>query len=239
MKKVYIPTEEELLVLQKSGINIYNYLLTKTIESIIMVDVIYEEEDMFEVAYECFSEYPQIIFSMANMYPERIKGSQTASNDIDLCIQLASSLKTQDKTIYGLDHTRSFSEDVLKNKAVISSIIMTLSQKLSLCPRYRFEYIGPNNALDEIFNCEIDTKNMSLDTLLALTFIDPIYFVKGNCLASNQELLELAKKAAIRYSKMYGVDACDLRYNTNNLLANERVKKLIRHLDSHRQYYNF
>ena len=46
MKKVYIPTEEELQKLNYLGIDTYKYLLSKTAETLIIEDIIYEEIDM-------------------------------------------------------------------------------------------------------------------------------------------------------------------------------------------------
>lgn len=240
MKKVYIPTEEELHKLENIGVNTYYYLLSKTIESIIMADVIYEEEDMFDVAYEEFSDYPQIIYSIAKMYPERIAESVRASNDMQLCKKIILTLVQNDRSIYGLDQMKYFQEEVLRDKEVISLIIDTLSCKLHTSPRYRFEYNSPNEVLDKIFACEVDTESMDEDTLGALSFIDPIYLAKTCDLIEDKEMAKKAKKSIIRYANIYGLNAHLIEYLKPNILVenNEKIKRMIRCLDRHRNYYN-
>jgi len=41
MKKIYIPTTDELYELQSLGTNIHKYLISKVIETLIMEDTIY------------------------------------------------------------------------------------------------------------------------------------------------------------------------------------------------------
>ena len=43
--KVYIPTLEELIELQKFGVNIYGYLVTKVTETITNVEIVLSKED--------------------------------------------------------------------------------------------------------------------------------------------------------------------------------------------------
>ena len=83
MKKVYIPTEEELQQLNYLGINPYNYLFSKVTETLIMEDIIYGEIDMLDTAYEQLSEFPEIIYAISRIYPEKIAPSVYARKDIE------------------------------------------------------------------------------------------------------------------------------------------------------------
>ena len=242
MKKVYIPTQEELYSLQNMGVNIYYYLLTKTIESILMADVIYEEEDMFDVAYDEFAEHPQIIYSIARMYPERIADSERASSDVNLCKKIIPTLTQSTLSLKGLDYMMMFKEEVLKHPEVIETILTSLATKLQNNPRYRFEYQGPNDALDEIFACETPVDKLTDSAIESIASIDPIYFVKLQENGSYETCLDEVKQAIIKRASMYGLNAFGVRYTKDiDMLTNpnERVKKLMRCLDRHKQYYQY
>lgn len=237
MKKVYIPTEEELHNLEKLGVNLYYYLVTKTIESMVMADVIYEEEDMFELAYDEFLDIPQIIYSIAKMYPERIIDSTKASNDIELCKKIIPTLVQNNTSVYGLDKIQNFNSIILENPEVMSSIIHTLVEQLSTSPKYRFEYNEPNNTLDKIFNGELNVQNMNFTTLKKLATIEPSYLTKVKNTIILPEVVESAIK---QYAKTYGIDAFGIRTSPLTSMVNndDKIKRLTRRLNIHRQYYD-
>ena len=153
MKKVYIPTEEELKQLNYLGINVYKYLFAKVTETLIMEDIIYEETDMLDVVYEQLTEFPEIKAAICRMYPEKIALSQYASKDIELCRLLSRKITRQDNTIYQLDTLAYFDQesDVVSDKIVIENTIKNLSEYLTASPRYRFDYKGPSILLDNLF----------------------------------------------------------------------------------------
>ena len=157
MKKVYIPTEEELQQLNYLGINPYNYLFSKVTETLIMEDIIYGEIDMLDTAYEQLSEFPEIIYAISRIYPEKIASSEYARKDIDLCRLLTSKISRQDNSIYQLDTLSYFDleSSIISDNIVIQNTIKNLSEHLSTNPRYRFDYKEPNILLDNIFDCEI------------------------------------------------------------------------------------
>ena len=246
MKKVYIPTTEELHYMQKMGLSMYHYLLSKTIESLVMADVIYEEEDMFEVAYDELPEYKEIIYAIAKMYPERISESEKARSDVKLCRKLILAFAKKHITLNELDKMRYFSEDTLRDNQVIIEIINTLSNNLHLDPRYRFQYAGPNDVLDKLFACETTIDTISNNTLDALICVEPAYLTKVSKLFQNKKDIEELEKAtirgSIRYAGRYGINAHNYgRSKNDDILTNpnERVKKLIRVLDRHREYYKY
>ena len=239
MKKVYIPTMEEILCIN-NNINggAYNFLLNKTIEAMIMADVIYEEEDMFDVAYDKFPEYPEILYSIAKMYPEKIKEHERARNDIDLCVKLIPALKQQNKSIYGLDGMTQFSDSVLQNPNVIRQTIKTLSEQLQNNPRYRFEYFGPNQILDDIFARDINIDTIYPELAAAITYIEPAYFPKlyytlMKTKKNNQRLYYQLHDSVVNYSFRYGINGSGYK------IEDEKTKKLIRHLDEHKNNYQF
>jgi hypothetical protein len=236
MKKVYIPTEEDLHDLENFGVNTYYYLITKTIESLVMADVIYEEEDMLDMAYEEFSDFPQIIYALAKMYPEKIIESDRASRDVELCKKIIPTFAQNDKSVYGLDQMQNFKEEILQNPEVMESIIKTLAIQLPKSPRYRFEYQGPNDTLDQIFACETNTENMDSNTLKILATLEPMYFIKNK---KGIILPDVAANAITQYANLYGVKAYGVRFNDLTSLANnnERKNRLIRRLNIHKQYY--
>lgn len=237
MKKVYIPTPKDLRCMESVGIDIYSYLLNKTVESIIMVDIIYNKDDMFDIAYDTFYDYPEILYAIAKMYPEKIKDNKRARNDVDLCIKLIPNLKQQSTAIYGLDRIAQFSDTVLQNHDVINQVIRTLSKCIEYNPKYRFEYLEPNPILDKIFSGDIDI-DLSKELFDSITFIEPAYYtkLKDKILKENKDLrslYDIVIRNALRYSFRYGISInC---YEQKE----ERIKKLYRRLETHKAKYHF
>ena len=209
MKKVYIPTQEELadmqIKMQATDSMIYRYLMAKIIETLIMEDVMYEETDMFDVAYEQFADYPEIRHGLAKLYPEKISGSKYASNDSDLCSRLItdwtinSSLTTkmnanmQHHPICNLNNLLQFSESTLQNPKVMEATIIALGEKLHLYPKYRFNYEEPNILLDAIFSGEILDEFPYLNQIAtSLSNIDPIFDIKIRRILENREQNQIA-----------------------------------------------
>lgn len=238
MKKVYIPTEEEIEKLNSVGVNTYNYLLSKVTETLIMKDVIYEDIDMFEYVYENLSEYPEILYSIARIYPDRISLSNIASKDINLLRMLTKKIKNQDTSIYNLDYITQFSEELLEEPdlIVLKNVASVLADKLISTPRYRFEYKGPNILLDNIFTCELP-KNIDTTELLSyLMTIDPIYATKQDisCFYQTDK-----KNKTIPFELTRGMTQYNIRYGMetdiqDKNIKREKSKKLIRCLNEHK-----
>ena len=89
--KVYIPTMEELIELQKLGANIYNYLVIKVTEAIILEDIVYDVGDMFEIL-DYLGPHPEIIYAICRLYPHKIKESLITSKDKELCKKIITSM---------------------------------------------------------------------------------------------------------------------------------------------------
>lgn len=237
MKKVYIPTKEELEKLQIMRVS-YKYILAKVIETLVIEDVIYEEEDMFESAYENLYEFPEIIYAIGRMYPERIKDSENARRDIRLCQKLLEEIPRYDESIYQLDNLIYFEQkpEILCNKEVIDNATKLLSEKLPLHPKYRFSYKEPNILLDDIFSCELDLSSVGVKSYDDLMTIDPIYAIKLG-LDSKEKQRELdintpfiMNRSILKYANRYGIG--------NSVLTNRnRINKLVKRLEYYKKKY--
>ena len=241
MKKVYIPTMDELYELQSLGVNVHKYLVAKSIEALIMEDTIYEEIDMLEVVYEHFSEFPEIIHTICRMYPERISDSTRALEDITLWRTLTNRIPKQDRTIYFLDDLKPLSENVISDSVIIENLSKFLADELLVTPRYRFDYKEPNILLDNIFACDLPIESISDNASSYLLSIDPIYSLKLGLSQTNQrekiskDMLFELKRSITRYSVRYCLPTYD-QYQNKDILTNpdEKTKKLIRCIEYHK-----
>ena len=145
-----------------------------------MEDVIYEDNDMFEIAYKELNEIKEIRYTIAKMYPERIAFSDYASKDLDLCRFLTQRIKCINNSIYQLNVLTNFSqsEEMQADEQIIKNVSNILSDKLVSTPRYRFDYKEPNKILDDIFSCELNLDSISSEIYDDLIAIDPVYITK-------------------------------------------------------------
>lgn len=246
MKKVYIPAKKELLELQSIGVNVYRYLLSKVIETLIMEDVIYEDENMFDYIYNYLPEFREILVSVARMYPERIKDSDRASNDIVLCQSLLKPLsRYNNNAIYQLDNLTYFNQEsqILYDRDIIRTVSEVLEEELPTNPRYRFDYKEPNTLLDDIFDCSIPLVASEVKTNQSLIDIDPIYFVKYLDIFNKKHqyatnLSSIITKSTLRYAGRYGLEN-NAQYRGQDIINNpdEKVKKLLKKLEQHKNIF--
>jgi len=241
--KVYIPTMEELIELQKLGIDVYSYLVAKVTETIIMETRIYDEGDMFEIL-NYLGDHPEITYAICRIYPDMIKESIITSKDPKLCKQLIERISKEDKTIYKLDDIlMNFDESILFDEGIIKSTINFLSSHLSYCPKYRFDYQGPNELLDNIFSCELPVSKISHDSYDNIMIIDPIYSVKLGIKPKSkkdEEKYFAIKRAMAIYTGRYGIsNLLDERYQNKDIInkPDEKVKRLIKTLEYHKKNY--
>lgn len=244
--KVYIPTMEELEQLQAHGVNIYHYIITKVTETIIMESQIYDEADIFEIL-ENIDEHPEIIYAICKMYPKILKQSIILSKDIKLCNKLLSNISREDNTIYKIDdYLMNMDESILFDEDIIKNTINFISNNISSCPKYRFDYQCPNKLLDSIFSCELPISKISTDSYEELMVIDPIYCVKlgvsppGRINKKTPERYFPVHRGMAIYTGRYGIDEYIVQSYQNKDIINkpdDNVKKLIRCLDGHRERY--
>ena len=88
MKRVFIPSMNELYQMQDMKVNLYKYLLVKAIELITVQGVNHPGNGILKNTYSYLKEEPCIASAICSMYPEELKHSLIATADIDLCLNL-------------------------------------------------------------------------------------------------------------------------------------------------------
>lgn len=228
MKKIYMPTEPELYQMQEvlGGNHMYNYLLIKAVEALIVDGINYPAKGILKNAYEYLKNNPEIARMIGLLYPNEIESSQVAMNDSILCSMLLNGF--EDKSIYGLDNLSRFSNEVNYNPAIINQAITTLDDKLIDMPRYRFEY-RESPLLESIFSC--DTSILDFTSMHSeLTGIEP-----GFALQLKDKSIEwkgMLRKGLMKYYERYGImHSSGPEYEFGmDILTNkdENVKRLVR-----------
>ena len=251
MKKVYMPTTDELYLMQDmvTGYNLYKYILVKAIESLIIEGVNLPNKGILKHAYRYLKENPEIAYSICRLYPEEIRYSEIAQNDIDLCRDLMTNTNNQDRTIYSLDNLSYFENGlcVLSNMNVIVTAAKILSEKLLQNPKYRFEY-KDNSLLDRIFACEIEKQEIPRREQEALYFtkIDPAYAIKFDeeqlitHISPYQNRAKLLECSINAYAERYAVTGIDgFQYRDKDILTNPNteVKRLLKCIKEHQKRY--
>ena len=86
MKKVYIPTMDELYQMQDmtNGQSIYKYILIKAIESLVIDGVNYPNKGILKNAYKYLKENPDIAYAICRMYPSEIKYSEPGKYVVEI-----------------------------------------------------------------------------------------------------------------------------------------------------------
>lgn len=249
MKKIYMPTMDELYLMQDmvTGYNLYKYILVKAIESLIMDGTNYPKKGILKSAYRYLRENPEIAYAICRMYPEEIKYSEYAKNDIQLCVDLITSKSKQDTSIYDLDELSRFEDGlgVLSNQHVITITANALATKLSTTPKYRFEY-KESSLLDDIFLCKIPTEDIPNISARDFTLIDPAYTIKLNeqQLASfvpeYEDKAPTLERSINAYAERYRVTGFEgYVYHDKDILTNPEpdVKRLLKCINEHKSRY--
>ena len=244
MKKLYMPTMEQLYTMQDMGANVYKYLMIKAVESIILDGKNYTTKGILKNAYQYVQEDPYLSYMISLMYPNEVEYSNRARNNKDLATRLIMQ-EIEDRTIYNLDRLGSFSDSTLKSPIIIDGALMVLDNELENNPKYRFEY-KQNMLLDSIFSTELakTIEINSFDPTDILSKIEPGYalalsdeFFKGT---SREEIL---KTAIDEYAERYGfIRPNVLDYNLREIdpttkLESKEVKKLIRCINHNTDRY--
>ncbi|MBQ8193009.1 MAG: hypothetical protein IJZ46_02950 [Bacilli bacterium] len=232
MKKVYMPSMNELYKMQDMGANIYKYLFAKAVEAIVLQGINSEDKEILNNTYKYLRENPYMAYSICMMYPNEIKNSEIAMLETSLCLNL---LEKRQSPVSNLDYLSYFDNSVLNNTMVLRTTISMLDDELKRNPKYRFEY-KDNILLDRIINREItnhDTK-FNRELLISLLNIEPAYGVIFS--RSSFESCNLDKNGCVSvsvhdYAKRYyiPIDLGD-EYFGKDILTNPDadVKRLIR-----------
>ncbi len=240
-KKIYMPSMDDLYKMQDLNANIYKYILTKAIESIIMEGVNLPNKGMLKGAYKYLSENPDIAYAICAMYPEEIKYSEIAREDPSLCLTLMQMDMKEKKS--SLDYISYFDPSVIKNSLVFEEGIIGLERELSTNPYYRFNYRS-NFLFDRIFNGEIQNKDFDggliktrqkiIDSLVK---IEPSYAVSLSSEYFNDKR-ESLWNGINNYANRYKIrmDAGE-EYYRHDILTNPdtNVKRLLKCIDERKR----
>lgn len=237
MKKVFMPSMDELYQMQDKGANIYKYILVKAIESIICNGLNYPEKGMLKNAYKYLRENQEISRAICTLYPEEMDFSEVSSYDGVLCDRIVT---MEDRKPCGLDNLCRFNSDVTLEHLRLANIIIFLEKELSKNPKYRFEYIGydsifskrgANSLLDDIFGRKISDKELMFmlgdfrkKAVEALAKIEPAYAISlADCFFFGTFG---AKTDKIRTECLYtGINSYADRYGISSTVGSEYLGK--------------
>ena len=234
MKKILVPSMDELYKMQALGVNIYTYLLIKNIELLIADGTNYFAKGILNpdnVSKNILSD-SDIVLPICKLYPEAVARLPIAYNDVGLCLNLMN--ERNEDSISELDNLSYFvnSTGVLTNQIVIERAIEILANKLEGNPRYRFQYRTPNPILDSIFGGTItDMLFLPEKEKSNLTMIEPYYALLFENYRSEDEEKACLQNGMQLYRRRYGISAnCGVEYQGVDILTNpdKKVKKLIR-----------
>ena len=254
MKKVYIPTMDELYQMQDitSGHSMYKYILIKAIESLIIDGINYPNKGILKSAYKYLRENPDIAYAICKLYPEEIKYSEYAKNDINLCLDILNREPNLESNIYSLDNLSHFENGigVLTNNGVIQTTANILSKELPNNPKYRFEY-KQNTLLDDIFDRKIQVEDLAYTFKKDFINIEPAYLLKlepsklikmePNLRDSyiNGQISKILFHAINDYANRYGIQyGLGREYYGQDILTNqdEQVKRLFKCIKEHNKH---
>lgn len=241
---IYMPNEEDIYNLneiKKSNdinyIDIYGYIIAKTIEKLI------NDAKLLKNADSYILDIPEIVHGLCWVYPQEIIGAEKAKKDADLCYRLLT--KEKDQSIRNLDMISMFDESVQSQREIMQLAIEELDDKQLTNPEYKFSYKN-SSLLDSIYGVDYEKfGDLPHSDLLHLINIDPVYSLK---LDYNRLIPELKyiKKDVIawrkgcyfntgysKYRKLYDLNEHneyefkDVDYHKPN---DEKVKRLLKNL---------
>jgi len=235
-----MPSMDELYKMQDMGADIYNYLKAKVVESLIIEGINYKNKGILKSVYKYLREDYDIAYAICRLYPDEIKYSNVASNDVNLCYDLISN--TYDNSIYGLDNLVYFNEEsgIYSNYSIVTKTIDILASKLENNPKYRFSY-KENKLLDDIFGRIVipNSKNLRYEILpfesdyfkILLMKIEPAY----GLILDKENKLGLSYLVN-NYIRRYHIDT---NYENKDILTNQtvEVKRLIKCINQNNNKY--
>lgn len=213
MKEMYVPTMDELYLMQDMGSNIYRYLVAKVVERLILEGVNTPAKGMLKSAYKYLRENYDVASAVCTLYPEEMQYSEILKYDPSFCLKLIEEHKPLDTS---LDNLSYFDEGTLSNVSVMNKTITRLNKVLIDNPKYRFTY-KQSKLLDDIFLGRVNLDNIGYDEKMLLLSIEPAYLVKyyQNYLKSFEGTKDLKQVLE------YGIFDFCYRYNVSNWLGSE------------------
>lgn len=190
MKKIFMPSMDELYKMQELRVNIYKYIFVKAVETLICNGLNYPRTGILENAPKYLRENPDMARAVCTLYPDEMLFSDCARNDVELAVRLMSSSENNKS---GLDHLYRFDANILKNPVVLREAILLLEKELIKNPKYIFEYVstdftywvkGTGTLLDDIFGRKISEQELMFvmgedrkDVVRSLINIEPAYAI--------------------------------------------------------------
>lgn len=213
MKEMYVPTMDELYLMQDMGSNIYRYLVAKVVERLILEGVNTPAKGMLKSTYKYLRENYDVASAVCSLYPEEMQYSEILKYDSSFCLKLIEEPKPLDTS---LDNLSYFDEGTLSNVSVMNKTITRLNKVLIDNPKYRFTY-KQSKLLDDIFLGRVNLDNIGYDEKMLLLSIEPAYLVKyyQNYLKSFEGTKDLKQVLE------YGIFDFCYRYNVSNWLGSE------------------
>ena len=232
MKEMYVPTMNELYLMQDMGSNIYRYLVAKVIERLILEGINTPAKGMLKSTYKYLRENYDVASAVCSLYPEEMQYSEILKYDSSFCLKLIEEPKPLDTS---LDNLSYFDNSALSNIPVISKTITRLNKVLKNNPKYRFTY-KQSKLLDDIFLGRVNLDNISYDEKLLLASIEPAYVAKyyeyySSLLEGTKTPDEVLKTSIFDYCNRYNVSNClGSEYKEKDILTNQptEVKRLIK-----------
>ena len=233
MKEMYVPTMDELYLMQDMGSNIYRYLIAKVIERLILEGVNTPAKGMLKSAYKYLRENYDVASAICTLYPEEMQYSEILKYDSSFCLKLIEEPKPLDTS---LDNLSYFDEGTLSNVSVMNKTITRLNKVLIDNPKYRFTY-KQSKLLDDIFLGRVNNlDNIGYDEKILLTSIEPAYVAKyyeyySSLLDGTKTPDEVLRNSIFDYCNRYSVSNClGSEYKGKDILTNQstEVKRLIK-----------
>ncbi len=228
MKKIYIPSEEELQKIQFYNGNIYKYLTVKAIEGILMDGIKFPPKGRLKGQFSYVKENPEITRGVCLLYPEELVYAPFTRLDFDLCKDI---IYAEHKS-ENLDNIKFFDNAILDNHLIIGYVIDKLYEILKTNPRYRYDYENDNKLLDDIFNRKIALSKIHMNDILKKLFsIEPAYVIMLDNKIPFGIIESFLADAIDEYAARYHVmKSLGTEYIGKDILTNKdkNVKRLIR-----------
>ena len=232
MKEMYVPTMDELYLMQDMCGNVYRYLVAKVIERLILEGVNTPNKGMLKTAYKYLRENYDVALAVCLLYPEEMQYSEILKYDPSFCLKLLEEPKPLDNS---LDNLSYFDNSALSNIPVMNKTIIRLNKVLKDNPKYRFTY-KQSKLLDDIFLGRVNLDSIGYDEKILLASIEPAYLVKyyeyySKLLRDTKEPNEILKTSIFDYCNRYNISNClGSEYREKDILTNQptEVKRLIK-----------
>lgn len=232
MKEMYVPTMDELYLMQDMGSNIYRYLVAKVVERLILEGVNTPAKGMLKSAYKYLKEDYDVASAVCTLYPEEMKYSEILRYDSSFCLKLIEEPKPLDRS---LDNLSYFDTSAFNNIPVMNKTITRLNKVLLDNPKYRFTY-KQSKLLDDIFLGRVNLDTIGYDEKILLASIEPAYLVKyfeyySSLLKGTKTPDEVLKTSIFDYCHRYDIaNWLGQKYRNKDILTNQptEVKRLIK-----------